>query len=108
MGENKPRLSEEAQLRIRETAYLMWEAAGCQHGRSLEYWLAAERELIAFFDGEPERGIADDRQPPLMAPLSPPRWASVVAEKDEEVEGKEGAVAAAKSASRSRRGSRGS
>lgn len=35
------------ELRIREAAYLMWEAAGGYHGRSLDYWLAAEREIMA-------------------------------------------------------------
>lgn len=69
MGESKPRRRDEAQLRIREAAYLMWEAAGRQHGRSLEYWLAAERELIAFLDGEPAAHAADDRQP-AIAPSS--------------------------------------
>ena len=44
---------QQKQLRIQETAYLLWEAAGCQHGRSLEYWLAAERELLAHAKAEP-------------------------------------------------------
>jgi hypothetical protein len=35
------------QTRIRETAYLLWKAAGEHHGRSLEFWLAAEREVLA-------------------------------------------------------------
>ena len=29
------------QDRIRELAYLMWEAAGRQHGMAMEYWVAS-------------------------------------------------------------------
>ena len=93
MGENKPRRSDEAQLRIRETAYLMWEAAGRQHGRSLEYWLAAERELIAFLDGKLPTNIALDRQP-AIAPLSRPGL-DQKAETEGEVEGKDGKASGA-------------
>jgi hypothetical protein len=32
--------------RIRRTAYAMWEAAGRQYGRSLDFWLAAERQVL--------------------------------------------------------------
>lgn len=31
---------------IRELAYLLWEAEGRQHGRSLEHWLEAERQIL--------------------------------------------------------------
>lgn len=46
MGESKPPTENALQLRIREFAYLLWEAAGREHGRSLEYWLEAERALL--------------------------------------------------------------
>ncbi len=32
---------------IRERAYHLWLADGCQHGRADRYWLAAEREVLA-------------------------------------------------------------
>lgn len=32
--------------RIRRTAYYMWEAAGGHFGRSLDFWLAAERQVL--------------------------------------------------------------
>jgi hypothetical protein len=32
--------------RIRRTAYAMWEAAGRQYGRSLDFWLAAEKQVL--------------------------------------------------------------
>ncbi|TVR82589.1 MAG: DUF2934 domain-containing protein [Rhodospirillales bacterium] len=46
--------------RIRLTAYYMWEQAGRQYGDSLEYWLAAEREILAALGAErpPEAGSA--------------------------------------------------
>jgi hypothetical protein len=31
---------------IRTKAYLLWEQAGCPEGRSQEFWLAAEHELV--------------------------------------------------------------
>ena len=69
----KPRRSEEMQLRIRETAYLMWEAGGRRHGGSLEYWLAAERELLTYFDGERAIAVADalraNKTPGVQRPL---------------------------------------
>lgn len=33
--------------RIRDTAYFMWESTGRQYGRALEFWLAAERQMLA-------------------------------------------------------------
>lgn len=41
-------MAADVQARIREVAYLMWESAGRQHGMAVEYWLAAEREVINF------------------------------------------------------------
>lgn len=38
------------QQRIREAAYNKWEAGGWPHGRALDHWLAAERELLATID----------------------------------------------------------
>jgi hypothetical protein len=32
--------------RIRELAYIKWEAAGCPCGDGVEFWLAAEAELL--------------------------------------------------------------
>jgi hypothetical protein len=55
---------EELQRRIREVAYLMWEAAGAQHGRALEFWLAAEREVLRRFASEQPYEVD---APPLAA-----------------------------------------
>ncbi|QLH39560.1 MAG: DUF2934 domain-containing protein [Defluviicoccus sp.] len=35
------------QLQIREVAYLLWEASGRDHRRTLDFWLAAEREVLS-------------------------------------------------------------
>lgn len=36
--------------KIRELAYLKWEAAGCPQTDGVEFWLQAEEELKAFDD----------------------------------------------------------
>ena len=33
--------------KIRELAYIKWEAAGCPCGDGVEFWLAAEAELLS-------------------------------------------------------------
>ena len=39
-------MTQDIQVRIRELAYLMWEAAGRQQGMAMEYWLRAESEVL--------------------------------------------------------------
>jgi hypothetical protein len=39
-------MAEGVQQRIRDLAYLMWESAGRQHGLAIQYWLAAEKEVV--------------------------------------------------------------
>lgn len=57
--------------RIRRTAYYMWEAAGGHYGRSLDFWLAAERQVLQSMAslrtlnrpnemGDPQRGDQND------------------------------------------------
>lgn len=36
--------------RIRERAYLLWEAEGCEHGRDMAYWSRAESEIAGLQD----------------------------------------------------------
>ena len=48
-------LVKDIQDRVRELAYLMWESAGRQHGMAMEYWLAAEREVITTMQSATER-----------------------------------------------------
>jgi hypothetical protein len=77
MIDHPPGQFEELQRRIREVAYLMWEAAGAQHGRALEFWLAAEREVLRSFEPAPQHDNAAEPLPPAGpeaadAPPSPP------------------------------------
>lgn len=39
-------MAEGVQQRIRDLAYLKWESAGRQHGLAMQYWLAAEKEVL--------------------------------------------------------------
>lgn len=49
--------------KISELAYLMWETAGRQQGAAMQYWLAAERQILAMMGTA--MGTAMDR---IMAP----------------------------------------
>ncbi|VBB68905.1 hypothetical protein RIEGSTA812A_PEG_378 [invertebrate metagenome] len=44
--------------RVRERAYQLWEAAGCEHGRDMEYWFKAEVQIAA------EQAAAQVQSPP--------------------------------------------
>lgn len=46
---------QDLQDRIRELAYLMWEAAGRQQGMALEYWVAAERAILNTWQAAADR-----------------------------------------------------
>jgi hypothetical protein len=64
-------LTSDVNARIREIAYLMWESAGRQQGMALEYWLAAEREVLATFQAAAERFVpASFSQAEMSAPAS--------------------------------------
>lgn len=43
------------QLRIRQVAYMLWEASGRDHGRALDFWLAAEQEVLSEPFDDPEQ-----------------------------------------------------
>jgi len=46
-GEPTPSPSNVCCDKIREVAYLKWEAAGCPCGDGVEFWLQAEAELVS-------------------------------------------------------------
>jgi hypothetical protein len=48
-------MAEDIQQRIRQVAYLMWESAGRQQGMAMDYWLAAEREVLSTMQAATER-----------------------------------------------------
>jgi hypothetical protein len=61
MSEEIQKMTQEIQRRISELAYLMWESAGRQHGMAMEYWLAAEREVLATMQAAAERMMPPER-----------------------------------------------
>lgn len=55
MSEDDKTYSQEIQDRIRELAHSMWEWAGRQQNAALEYWLAAEKEVLASLHAAAEK-----------------------------------------------------
>jgi hypothetical protein len=47
MNNSITKMTQDVQDRIREVAYLMWEAAGQQQELAMQYWLAAEKDVMA-------------------------------------------------------------
>lgn len=47
MNDSMTKMAQDVQDRIRDVAYLMWEAAGHQQEMAMQYWLAAEKEVLA-------------------------------------------------------------
>jgi hypothetical protein len=56
--------------RVRDLAYRIWEARGCEPGGELDDWLAAERQLGSIASATPE--------PPIKVPNPPEGEASTV------------------------------
>lgn len=63
--------------KIREYAYTIWQREGCPHGRDLDHWLAAERQIMTARpeiatapDGKPHAALVKGRSP-QVAPTSP-------------------------------------
>ncbi|MFL6798481.1 MAG: DUF2934 domain-containing protein [Xanthobacteraceae bacterium] len=40
-------MQHDMETRIRERAYQLWQASGCEQGPADRYWLAAEREVLS-------------------------------------------------------------
>jgi hypothetical protein len=55
MGKDDKNYSQEIQDRIRELAHLMWEWAGRQQDKALDYWVAAEKEVLESLRATAER-----------------------------------------------------
>lgn len=50
MSTDVTRIAQDVQERIRDIAYLMWESAGRQQGLAMQYWLAAEKEVLGVME----------------------------------------------------------
>ena len=79
MGKRLYEVTEDIQDRIRETAYLMWESAGRQHGLAMEYWLKAESDMLSTMQAatakmissmSPGRSGTSAAEPPGTAPAT--------------------------------------
>lgn len=47
MNNSITKMTQDVQDRIRDLAYLMWEAACHQQNLAMQYWLGAEKEVMA-------------------------------------------------------------
>ena len=85
MREEDKKHGQEIEDRIREAAYLMWEQAGRLSDLAHEYWVAAEKEVLAAWrtaaekavpGGKPEKAEepkAEDSKPAASVPEKPAR-----------------------------------
>jgi hypothetical protein len=55
MGEDDKTYSQEIQDRVRELAHSMWEWAGRQQDKAMDYWVAAEKEVLESLRATAER-----------------------------------------------------
>ena len=62
MNDDIKKMSQDIQNRIGEMAYLMWESAGRQQGMAMEYWLAAEKEVLATAQKAAERMVPTEKK----------------------------------------------
>jgi hypothetical protein len=56
----------EADDKIRDRAYQLWDQAGQPEGREEEFWYLAERELSADDEVDSSKESAETRLPPLV------------------------------------------
>lgn len=73
MSDSITKMAQDVQNQIRDLAYMMWEAAGQQQGLAMQYWLAAEKQVLATMQAAstklaPKRQAADAPAEPEGAP----------------------------------------
>ncbi len=56
----------DADDKIRDRAYQLWDQAGQPEGREEEFWFLAERELSADDEVDSSKESAETRLPPLV------------------------------------------
>ena len=74
MGKSFQEIAENIQERIRQVAYMMWESAGRQHGMAMEYWLAAETDVLKTMQAAAERLMPSEakEKPKPATPVAQP------------------------------------
>lgn len=70
MNQDVTKMAQDVQERVRDLAYMMWESAGRQQGLAMQYWLAAEKDVMEVmqaattaFGGRKERNTAAADKP---------------------------------------------
>lgn len=105
MPNSMHQMTQDIQTRIRELAYMMWESAGRHQGMAMDYWLAAEKEVMSTFQAaagmwlpatNPAEPAAAD--PPTRAPAAVSPKLSRSAANTEETTSKVDAVVKARPA----------
>jgi hypothetical protein len=71
MSDELRNLAHNVHDRIRDLAYAMWDAAGRQQGMAMEYWLAAEREVLATVKAAAHAITGHAEQPPPVKQPKP-------------------------------------
>ncbi len=61
------KMSQEIRNRVSEMAYLMWETAGRQQGMAMEYWLAAEKEVVSTAQMAAEKMMPGQKKTPAKS-----------------------------------------
>jgi len=71
MSKEIQNMTQDIQDRISELAYLMWESAGRQQGMAMNYWLAAEKDILNTVRTAAETVIPAEQKAPKAAKASP-------------------------------------
>ena len=71
MSKEIQNMTQEIQDRISELAYLMWESAGRQQGMAMNYWLAAEKDILATMRTAAETVIPAEEKAPKAGKAAP-------------------------------------
>ena len=72
MNDDIKKMSQDIQNRVSQMAYLLWETAGRQQGMAMEYWLAAEKEIMATAQKTAEKMIPQEQAAPAKTATPKP------------------------------------
>lgn len=71
MSKEIENMTQEIQDKISELAYLMWESAGRQQGMAMNYWLAAEKDILTTMQAAAETVIPAEQKAPKAGKTAP-------------------------------------
>jgi hypothetical protein len=70
MSDDMKKLTQDVQDRVRETAYLLWEAAGKPIGMAMQFWLEAEKQVLQTMRAATDAILPSSRRAKAKAPES--------------------------------------